>query len=192
VAFSPDGQLLACGHAGGKVTLWDVARAKERADLGEKGRRYYFLWTRHSPAVAFAPDGRVLATGKTENQGRPVRLWNAVTGQPLRGLEAPPDWAARLSALLLFRWTTRTPFRAVNGLAFSADGKLLAAAHGKAVKVWEVATAEVRNQFTGHRGEVYAVAVSPDGQTVASGGADKTVRLWDPAAPPRARQRSWW
>jgi WD40 repeat protein len=35
----------------------------------------------------------------------------------------------------------------------------------------------------GHRGVVAAVAFAPDGKTLASGGADGTVRLWDPARP---------
>ncbi|MFZ9739306.1 MAG: WD40 repeat domain-containing protein [Prochlorotrichaceae cyanobacterium] len=33
--------------------------------------------------------------------------------------------------------------------------------------------------FRGHSGSVYSVAFSPDGQTIVSGSADGTIRLWD-------------
>ena len=33
-------------------------------------------------------------------------------------------------------------------------------------------------RFIGHKGPVYDIAVSPDGQTIVSGSADETVRIW--------------
>ncbi len=192
LAFSPDGRLLAAGHANGTHTLWDVAGRPERAVLQRKGPWRVFLRTGHSPALAFAPDGRLLVTGRTEKGGgEPIHLWNGVTGQYLGSLRDRKESVGLRDMLDALRDSWHG-YRAVSGLAFSPDGKQLAAAYGREVRLWEAGTGRVLHRFTGHTRKVLSVAFAPDGQVLASGGADKTVRLWDPYAPPRPRPRSWW
>ena len=69
----------------------------------------------------------------------------------------------------------------INELAYSPDGALLAVASSIGVWLYDAQTYQERAVLTGHTDDVLSVAFSPDGQTLASGSRDDTVRLWDVA-----------
>ncbi len=76
----------------------------------------------------------------------------------------------------------------VNAVTFSPDGRTVASGcKDKTVKLWDVASGQLKRTLTGHTGRIESLAFSPDGKTLASGGGggDTSVRLWNLAAESR-------
>jgi len=112
-------------------------------------------------SLAFQPGGGVLAIGRYKE----IELAGA-DGKTIARLEGHVNQ--------------------VRGLAFSPDGKLLAAAGGDPgqfgeIKLWSVGERKEILSIRGHRDNIFAIAFSPDGKTLASCSYDRMVKLWDVA-----------
>lgn len=73
----------------------------------------------------------------------------------------------------------RPGYRSVNSVAFSPDGRFIAYASGKFIKVVNVVDGEVYRAFSGHEGDVLSIDFHPAGTYLLSGSSDFTIRLWD-------------
>jgi WD40 repeat protein len=74
------------------------------------------------------------------------------------------------------------PSREFAAVTVSPDGSLLFGfdRHTRTIHSWSTDTLEIQKQFIGHSANLVAcIAVSPDNNTLASGGKDNTTRLWD-------------
>lgn len=155
--LTADGKILASGSFDETAKLWDTATGKEIRTLLPRGSIVR--------AVAFSPDGKIVATGcdGTLSSTSLLKLWDVATGKELAGARS--------------RINERD---AVYALAFSPDGKKLVTGGGGLVKLWDVATGRLLHSFAAPL-LVWSIAFSPDGRTIASGSLSGTVKLWDAA-----------
>jgi WD40 repeat protein len=155
--FSPDGKTLAVSSAAAsQIALWDVDTGKELRRLD--GVRVV------GPVLTFSPNGKSLA-GKGADGA--VHIWGAASGKDLRRFDLP-------LARLIVAPGGGSP------LAFSPDGKTLAAAHGLAIHLWDVEADKELYEFVGHNGSVEDIRFSADGRRVLTCSREEAGQ-WDAA-----------
>jgi hypothetical protein len=151
----------------------------------EESRLYTMLTGKHAPAMPM--DGKVLAPAQVAL----VANWIAAGAagpktQQLYSLAWRPDGKAYAMGgykRVLFsdgspEWTGLS--EAVRAIAYSADGALLAAAGGIPGRRGEIVIFGGKT-LAGHADCIYALAISPDGKTLATASYDKLIKLWDVA-----------
>ncbi len=105
-------------------------------------------------ALAFSPDGHLMATGSSD---RSARIWGD---------------EGRVTAIL------RPHSGRVTSIAFRPDGlEIATASWDKRIRVWGL-DGKLRATLVGHEGPVWSIAYSPDGRSLVSASADRSVRIW--------------
>jgi RNA polymerase sigma factor (sigma-70 family) len=208
LAFSPDGTVLAC--RGRAIELRDADTGKRRAEFGKMPARPH--------ALSFSPDGAMLAAALGDGT---MRLLDVAAGKEVQRLAAAQAGARILVAIssrgvvatassspsadgqpaAVRLWDLKgkelrqlaTSRYLVAALAFSADGKTLAATGLEGIiHLWEVATGKPLSHTAGHQGAVIGALFAPNGKTVVTRGEDRTLRLWDTTSGRELRCWAGW
>ncbi len=163
MVFSPNSQILFTASEKA-IESWKLPSEAPLFSLGHPNL---------VDAVAFQPKGTLMATGCHDGK---LRLYDSIKGSVIKDVVV----------------NTPVPNQgpsAIYSLAWSPDGKqVLVGSQDGSMKLYDVPALTLVREFKaykakdfekGHRDSVFTVAISPDGKTIASGGSDRSIKLWN-------------
>ncbi len=198
LAYSPDGGIVFASNAKGRIGMLDAKPLKIRKPLHP-----LFTWSLKGSA-ALSPDGETLVAGTMSSDlvfwhvaahhwdddkrraGKEAAQKELLARAKHLALNAKSDISRRFAVTLedaanrsVYNFPLDRTFGSVHCIAYSPDGKTIAAGGSRTLVLSESETAHVKAIIKGHKGRVRFAAFSPDGKTLVSGSLDQTVRFWD-------------
>ncbi|KAG5336019.1 CDC20 protein, partial [Acromyrmex heyeri] len=186
-SLSWNSHVLSSGCRSGKIVHHDV---RERDHLISTINAH----AQEVCGLKWSPDGQYLASGGNDNM---LQIWSSLAGQ--RHAQTQPIYSfnqhqAAVKALAWCPWqnnvlasgggaclNTIDTKSQVCALLWSTNYKEIVSGHGYAqnqLTIWKYPMMTKLAELTGHTSRVLHLAMSPDGTTVLSAGADETLRLW--------------
>ncbi len=175
--ISPDGRLAAAvltdpstGTMGTLLRIWNLDSGRELHTL----RKSDDFSDDFIDNITFSPDGSILASGQYSAAERmlQITLWDVETGREIRTLRR----AMTASVMLLPGGGTMTSNSIA--LVFSSDGQTLySAGVSPVIQVWDLSRGTLQRSLSARPTAIRAMALSPDGQTLAASYFDGTLSL---------------
>jgi WD40 repeat protein/class 3 adenylate cyclase len=160
VSYSPDGRFLATGDVDGRIRVWDP----------ETGREISLTQAHENGIedVAFSPDGSLLFTASRD---RTVKVWDVLTTKPSssEGVQ---------EILLLEEKLILVHPNAVESVDFDPHQMVIATTDGQA-RLWDANTGQEIWVHPMEGEETLSIAMSPNGDLLATGSNTGVVRIWD-------------
>ena len=174
VSFSPDcdrephhlvipcGARLVTASQDGTARVWNASFNRELLTLSMPG----------VSSGAISLSGRLIASGYPDGA---MKVWDISPA-----LQAALNGASTSLPEVKEQLAIPGPSSEVSGMAFSADGKRLAAGREDGTSgILDLATGQELQTLSGHAGNVYPLVFSPDGTRLATSSVDYTVKVWD-------------
>ena len=193
LSWSPNGKFIAAGSLAwpedrATAVVWEIAPA---ADAGK--------WLTYNSSTVRSMDGKVVTNGPKARLNEHIKYFRDFKTSTRQILVW--DCFAADSDTLVVAWGNEVVFHSMQtdkdmgsmkippevsdsnsilrGMALSPNGKLLAIVRANTVQIWNIVTAQLVAKFHDHVDDVDCLAFSHDGKLLATGSADKTIKLWD-------------
>ncbi|NCF83924.1 MAG: protein kinase [Verrucomicrobiaceae bacterium] len=161
IVFTPDGTELILGRSRG-IQVLDVQTGELVRTLEHSGRLFDGFGAR-SPWIKISPDGKTIAAAGADRST--VRLWDLPSGRAIGLLPSDARHRHHTSTIATAAWTLDS-------------NTLITGSWDHSIQSWEVLSQEHLGGLRGYRNEVWAMAIDPSGETIASGGKDGQLLLW--------------
>ena len=176
LAMTPDAKWLASGSAQRTLHCWDLASGKAVGTFTSKGQRM--------GALAISADGKTLASCSRDG---PVEVWDLADDARIAH-----NWWDGIVRVATFDMAGKQRLKRfsfagdVKDLALSSNGDEVSACSDRNVKCWATDSGRMIDALTVQTASM-AIAMTPDGKTVVSGGRDGAVKAWDCTDPKKPK-----